>query len=386
MLLLSRRLFAIFAGATLLAAALPASAEIFTVAVVPDTQNYADATLPQPRGEDTFVQQMRYLVDTRDEKNLAFVTFVGDIVQHGDGRFRQQIGTDATPRYRYWDTRAEWDIANRAISVLGHSGIPFGMSPGNHDYDNYSWWLDGNGPGAGRPLSGGRVWDLYFGPQSRYFAGRSWYGGAFNQGLNSYQFFTGAGRRFLHLSLEMQPTPAALEWAQGVIDAHPGLPIIVTTHEWLLPAATGRTERSNGYQSYFAGTDHLPPDEVWNRFIRRNAQIFLILSGHNWTPTVDGVSQGENLRVDRNDAGHPVYQMLQDYQGNTVGPDGTPGSANGGAGWLRFIAFDTERRKMHFYTYSPLLSRYAGRDGERTFGAEPRYSDFELDFPPQLLR
>ena len=37
-------------GATLLASAAPAWAEIFTVAVVSDTQNYSDITLAQPRG------------------------------------------------------------------------------------------------------------------------------------------------------------------------------------------------------------------------------------------------------------------------------------------------------------------------------------------------
>src|SRR3546814_15238912 len=85
------------------------------------------------------------------------------------------------------------------------------MSPGNHDYDNYSWWEGENGPGASRSLSGGRVWELYFGPLSRHFADKPWYGGAFNPGLNSYQYFTGGGKRFLPLSLEMLPTPARQE-------------------------------------------------------------------------------------------------------------------------------------------------------------------------------
>ncbi|VCU68523.1 hypothetical protein PIGHUM_00577 [Pigmentiphaga humi] len=364
-------------GAVLLAAAACAWAETFTIAVIPDTQNYSDITLAQPRGAQTFAMQMQYLVDQREEKRLVFATFVGDIVQHGDGRFR----TKADGQFVHWDSRAEWDHANRAVAILSRSPIPFGMSPGNHDYDNYSWWNGPGGPGPARPLSGGRAWDFYFGPQSRHFAGKPWYGGSFNQGLNSYQRFTGGERRFLHLSLEMQPPPAALAWAQAVIDDHPGLPVIVTTHEWLSP---GKTERSNGYPSYFAGSNHLPPDQVWERFVRRNPAIFLILSGHNWTPTVNGVSQGQNLRVDRNDAGYPVYQVLQDYQGNTIGPDGKAGSANGGAGWLRFIEFDTDRRKLRFYTYSPLLERYAGRNGEQTFGDPAHYSDFELDFPPQL--
>lgn len=383
---LSRRQFALTLCAALLTAAVPASAETFTVAVVPDTQNYSDASLAQPRGADTFAQQMQYLVDKREEKNLVFATFVGDIVQHGDGQFRQKR-EGAEDQFRTWDTRAEWDNANRAVSILSRSPIPFGMVPGNHDYDNYSWWDGPDSPGASRPLSGGRTWDLYFGRQSRHFVGKAWYGGSFNQGLNSYQFFTGGGKRFLHLSLEMEPTPAVLAWAQEVVDTNPGLPVIVTTHEWLNPALSeSSATRSNGYQSYFAGSDHLPPDAIWDRFIRKNPAIFLVLCGHNWTPTVDGVSQGENLRVDRNDAGYPVYQVLQDYQGNTIGPDGTPGSANGGAGWIRFIAFDTDRRKMRFTTWSTLLDRYAGRNGEATFGAPARHSEFELDFPPQLLK
>lgn len=362
-----------------------ASAGQFTVAVVPDTQNYSDVSLPQPRGVDTFIQQMQYLVDTREEKNLVFATFVGDIVQHGDGQFRKQVAGGAVGEYQYWDTRGEWDNANRAISVLSRSPIPFGMVPGNHDYDNAYWWDEANGPGRNRPLAGGRTWALYFGPQSRHFAGRPWYGGAFKQGLNSYQFFTGEGQRFLHLSLEMEPPQRVLDWAQSVIDAHPGLPVILTTHEWLHPVLANRQGRSDNYKAYFDGSDHLPPDAVWERFVRRNRQIFLILSGHHYTPTKDGVSQGENLRIDHNDAGYPVYQVLQDYQGNTLGPDGQPGSANGGAGWLRFIQFDTDARKLRFYTYSPLLDRYAGRNGEATFGAPAHYSDFELDFPPQLL-
>ena len=355
-----------------------AYAQDFTVAVVPDTQNYSDVTLVQPRGEETFAQEMQYLADQRDAKAIVFVTFVGDIVQHGDGRFRVPA-TDTIPA-RIMDVRAEWDIANRAISILSRSGLPFGMSPGNHDYDNYSWWTQ-DGPGASKPLAGGRTWSLYFGPTSRHFAGKAWYGGASENGLNSYQTFNGGGRTYLHLSLEMEPPQSALAWAQGVIDAHPGLPVMITTHEWLRPDAQ---ERSNGYDSYFPGADNLSPDQVWDRFIRKNAMIFMVLSGHNYTRPVDGVSNGENLRIDLNDAGHPVYQLIQDYQGNTVGPDGTAGSANGGAGWLRFMAFDTDTRKIRFYTYSTLLGRYAGRDGEATFGVAPERSEFELPFPPQL--
>ncbi|MPT48644.1 MAG: phosphoesterase [Sphingobium sp.] len=384
---MSRRYFSAVMALGLLGSALPAQAEKFTVAVVPDTQNYSDASLPQPRGADTYARQIQYIVDQQAARNIVFTSFVGDIVQHGDGQFRKKAPGGAEGHYQYWDTRAEWDVANRAVSILSRSSIPFGMVPGNHDYDNYSWWSGENSPGAGRPLSGGRVWNLYFGPESRHFAGKKWYGGSFNQGLNSYQYFTGGGKKFLHLSLEMDPNQKALDWAQTVIDANPGLPVIVTTHEWLSPAPVAQKDkRPSGYDAYFKGADNLSPDEIWDRFIRKNTGIFMILSGHHWTSTENGVSQGENLRIDKNDAGYPVYQILQDYQGNTIGADGTPGSDNGGAGWTRFMEFDTDSKKIKFTTYSPVLNRYAGKNGEKTFGIDPKLSDFELPFPPQIMK
>ena len=49
---------------------------------------------------------MQSLAETQGEKKLVFVTFGGDIVQHGDGQFRQQVETGGTPRYLYWVSRA----------------------------------------------------------------------------------------------------------------------------------------------------------------------------------------------------------------------------------------------------------------------------------------
>ncbi|WP_392559439.1 metallophosphoesterase [Orbus mooreae] len=272
-------------------------------------------------------------------------------------------------------------------SILGDADIPFAMVPGNHDYDNYNWYSDNNGPGSNRPLKGATVWNQYFGANSHHFANKSWYrgGGAYGNDMNSFQIIDKDDFKFLHLALEMEPTTDDLLWAQRVLDGNPNLPVIITTHEWLVPSLDKNSPWANDYDAYFKGTSHLSPDKVWDRFVRKNKNIFMILSGHAWTPTVEGISNGENLRIDKNDDGYPVYQLLQDYQGNTIGPDGKPGSANGGGGWLRFIEFDTEAKKIHFYTYSTLLNKYAGKNGERTFNIPAEYSDFELDFPPQLL-
>jgi hypothetical protein len=206
----------LFVLATILASAPTAFADIFTIAVIPDTQNYTDyANRTNGAAQQQFLNETNYLAINKTALNLAFVTHVGDVVQHGDLQGSGDI------------TDGEWVRAQTAMNVLSNASIPFGLAPGNHDYDNYSH-STGN-----RPLSGTVKWNQYFGPNSSYFAGQSWYGGSFNNGMDSFQTFSAGGRTFMNLSLEMCPTNDAITWAQGVINAHPGIPTMITTHDFL---------------------------------------------------------------------------------------------------------------------------------------------------------
>lgn len=343
------------------------ASNVFTIGVIPDTQNYVDYNnAANPGAIQLFKDETTYLANNKTALNLAFVTHVGDVVQHGD---LQKTGDVVD---------GEWVRAQSALNILSASGVPFGLSPGNHDYDNYSHSSPGN-----RPLSGSVKWNQYFGPGSSYFSGKSWYGGSFNGGLNSYQSFTGGGKGFLHINLEMCATNNALNWAQGVIDAHPGVPTIITTHDFIDP---GTQTRSGDIGSYFPNSpENNSPDQIWSKLITKNDQIFLVLNGHAWTGTDSkGQSNGENLRIDNNDAGHPVYQVLSDLQGNTFDASGTPGVYTGGAGWLRFMTFDLDAGTIHFQTYSPVLNQYAGVAGGPTFGIDPGLSDFTLAIPSQV--
>ena len=101
-------------------------------------------------------------------------------------------------------------------------------------------------------------------------------------------------------------------------------------------------------------------------------------------PDSKGQSNGENLRIDNNDFGNPVYQVLSDLQGNTFDANGTPGALAGGAGWLRLMTFDTSANTIHFQTYSPVLNQYAGVAGGSTFGIDASLSDFTLAMPVQV--
>jgi len=379
-----RALFFSFAIVTLLIPAIAYSSDMqshpghqtFTIAVIPDTQNYVDNNKPQPSSLITFKEETEYLAAHKRDLNLVFVTHVGDVVQHGDG-------TDgANPIY---GGTAEYDRAYEAMDILALSGIPFGMAPGNHDYDNYSY-AHGN-----RPLSGSSMWQTYFGSSSPFFSGKSWYGGAsnnlaYNPGMSSYQIFTVYGKDFLHIALELEAGDEALAWAQSVIDSHPGYATIVTTHSFLNPPATNDTNKPLEVLAVRTTADYLKNSPggwndatgVWKDFIAVNEQIFLVICGHAWNPAVNGVSTSENLRIGMNDAGQTVYQVLTDYQGNTL-------STSGGDGWLRFMEFDLNDQTIDFYTYSPTLYQYAGKYGQATFNQPAEFSNFTLPMPEQVV-
>ncbi len=177
-----------------LALASPGS-NFFTIALISDTQNYVDVTHRQPLNRDFFLSQTKYLADNMKDLNLAFVTHVGDVVQHGDG-------TNGMSGDSSYGAGAEWANARAAMDILAATGLPFGMSIGNHDYDNHNY-VSGD-----LPLVSNVWWKKYFGSRSTYFAGKSWYGGAsdnltVNPGLSSYQTFSAYGRKFLHISLEV---------------------------------------------------------------------------------------------------------------------------------------------------------------------------------------
>jgi hypothetical protein len=353
----------------------------FTIAVISDTQNYVDVNHRQPLNMDFFLSQTKYLADNKNDLNLAFVTHVGDVVQHGDG-------TDGTSGDRSYGAGAEWDNARAAMDILAATGLPFGVSIGNHDYDNYSYK-------SGKvPLVSNILWKKHFGSRSSYFAGKSWYGGAsdnlpVNPGLSSCQTFSAAGRKFLHISLELEPGNRAIAWAQRVIDSHPGCATIVTTHSYLSPPPWGDNNLPLTEPAQRNAANYLvtsaggwnDADGIWNKLIAPNDRIFLVICGHAWTPANGkGVSKGQNIRIDKNKAGHPVYQVLSDYQGNTSLGSG------GGDGWYRFMQFDMDKNIIHFTTYNSYVKKYAGQDGTSTFEQPPGFSDFSLDMPAQVLK
>ena len=73
----------------------------FTIAVIPDTQNYVDNTKKQPASAKDFLTETTYLATHKNPLNLVFVSHVGDVVQHGDG-------TNGTRGDKSYAAQTEW--------------------------------------------------------------------------------------------------------------------------------------------------------------------------------------------------------------------------------------------------------------------------------------
>ncbi|WP_350347919.1 LamG-like jellyroll fold domain-containing protein [Agromyces sp. G08B096] len=296
------------AGALLTAPTLATAAEAepgelgsrFTLAVLPDTQFYSRYSADQfvPRyGSDPFAVQTEWLAEHRDELNIPFVAHLGDVVD--------QVNRGV-----------EWQAADRAMDTLDEAGMPYSILAGNHDVRNSrDDWYDTDYDLAAEPYL------QWFGT-SRAEAVPG-YGGSDPTGFNRYHVFEAQGQEFLVLALGWRSSDASLAWAQGVLDAHPTLPTILTTHSLINIDADAVTARLDAYG-----------ERLWERLIRGNDQIFLTFNGH---------FHGSTRYTRANDAGHEVTHILMDHQM----------AYEGGNGYLGLVEFDLGAGRISVQTASP---------------------------------
>jgi hypothetical protein len=284
-------------------AATPSTNGDFTIVALPDTQFYTDSAnggLPA-----MFQAQTDWIVANRTNLNVAFVTHLGDITDHG-----QNAGNNS-----------EWLVATNAMYRLENpntthlpQGIPYGMCVGNHDQT----------PIDSGPSGDTTFFNQYFG--ASHFSGFNYYGGHYGtNNNNSFQLFSAGGMDFIIIHMEYDPsaTPAVIAWANNLLQTYPNRRAIVTSH-WIVNTGFNATFSAQGQAIY--------------NTLRTNANLFLMLCGH---------IPGEGQRSDVY-AGQTVYSILSDFQGDT----------NGGDGWLRYYTFSPSNDVVHAFTYSPWLSQY----------------------------
>ncbi len=381
----------------------------FSIAVIPDTQNYVDYMHQKVDAfaidaSELFIAQMQ---DIAAREDIAFVASVGDVWQHQSLEIDPEHasrGMKAIANPFFAATLAptekvksiEIPKAIEGYRIIAAAGIPFGVAPGNHDYDAM-WSAEGFPPNLQKKLEeltmtpedlgmlhigGLDNFRSVFGDDGEFFRGQPWYVASYAGGANSAQIFSAGGYRFLHVTLEMTADDDVLAWAASVIEQNPGLPTIITTHDYLNPHGERRASALVDLKR-IDPEHHNTAEEVWSKLVSQHDQVFLVLCGHQ---------HGQSRRVDNNQFGHAVHQVLADYQdrgqaGLDAGQPLDPMQripVGIGDGWYRLMTFDMASEpprvqvrtwSSHYQTLSGDLETYA--DWYRK-GEQPQMSDAEF--------
>ena len=285
--------------------------EPFTIAVIPDTQ-----TLVLDGDSNGLIAGISdWLVGNAELRNIAFVTHLGDVVW-GDN-WRATVDTDA-----------QWDAAVAGLDPLD-GAIPYSVSLGDHEYVIEE---DKNSSTA--------AYFEHFGP-ARY-ADYDWYRGSHEEGLSHYQIFEAGGREFLHLNLEWEPLGPAddestpLGWARKVLEDHPQLPTLISTHAYLWDKPNEEGHFPDSAKEGFLGTqDNIAPDTasgvgIFEALVEPFPQVLMVFNGHYHKAEDEPWRRGEYHQTSRNAAGLEVYEMLSNYQWMKYSDD---------PDWIRLIEF-----------------------------------------------
>ena len=318
--------------------ALNAAPVPWTLAVIGDQQ----FAVTQKHGHDwlsSFTSQTKWLAANARAINLRMVTQVGDVVERSS-------------------EPGEWQRASTALRLLdsaknadGGTGIPWSVCYGNHEIlgatTKPTFDLAGREPSA--------TYRQYFGSASgkHRYVNQPEFGGVSANDLNTWHIVKSSSaadaRSYLMLNLEIdvpgrkeETNFDALAWAQEIIDKHAGMATIISTHVF------EGTKYGPPNRAYLKGFGHNSQLEIFDKLIKDNPQVFMVLSGH---------TSEETHQVKRNAKGLPVLQMVTDY---------TKWLGEGGDGYFRLVEIDEAANKVRVKTYSTLRDQYR-TDGNGQF-------------------
>jgi len=276
----------------------PALDYAYSFAVVGDTQ-----WLSRYKPEE-MERLYDWILANKDAKKIAHVFGLGDI-------------TDA---WNTADKENEWIRAQQYISKLDGI-IPYSLVRGNHDESKYFL---------------------------KYFANETYmsqFDGFMVEGdiRNSYKLVKIGSTNYLFLTLDYGASDEMLEWANSVVVAHPNHRVVVTTHAYQgydgghlnsdnVPSSGNITASSDVDTNVGEpARDHNNGEQLWEKFVSKHPNIFLVLSGH--TPLEDVfVLESEGVH------GNVVKQMLIDPQ--WMDPQ------KGGVGMVCMLYFSADGSQM----------------------------------------
>ncbi|RYD48169.1 MAG: hypothetical protein EOP85_04115, partial [Verrucomicrobiaceae bacterium] len=274
----------------------------FGIMFIPDTQFYSRYAAPAGGnqfaarfGSNPYEVQTEWIAKFANQLQIPMAIHLGDVVDRAG-------------------TPGEWDHASLAMKTLDDADYPYSILAGNHDVMNGGQWSNERNL-ASEPFPA--RFPLSRAQQQSTFRGMS------ADGFNQYHIFEFQGQQFMHLAVSWNADLASVAWAQQVIDTHPTLPVILSTHDYLAVDSDGVTARSSSFGDY-----------MWENLVKKNDQIFMGIGGHN---------HGSAHRIRKNDFGNDVLEVVVDYQM----------AYQGGNGYLRLCEFDLKSNVIRSMSFSP---------------------------------
>ncbi len=293
----------------------PSPDAAWSMVILPDTQNYVKAAeyqslLPKITG---------WIRDNKDAYKIQVVLQEGDIVNNNNTN---------NPSSGDQTSAQQWPAAQAGMFVLnGH--VPYIMAAGNHDFgttnaQNRDTMVNNYFKPSDNPLNDPAQGGILKGTKEP------------NDITNAYYTFQAPdGRKMLVFSLEFQPRPAVVTWANQIAgqSQYADYTAVLLTHDYLHANNTRST--STNVAADYSG------QELWDGLIKTNPNFEMVFNGHFG-------GDGEGFLASNNNAGKAVEQMFFNTQFETMG----------GNGWIRLVEFLNDGTTVRVRTYSPLLDLY----------------------------
>lgn len=315
--------------------------EGWTIAVFPDTQNYAK----YGKNQVNFERMCQWVAEHLDAWRIGLVMHEGDFVEQNN------IAEGGGRGWGDQHSESQWESAKRALSKL-EDKVPVVFATGNHDYGFRNAETRETQVNDYFPLNGNKLVSDGQGDGILIETGKNGLGQHSLENA-AYEVALPDGRKLLVIALEWGPRREAVAWAKELVhrEAYRNHTGMLLVHDFVTPESKrdgqdGNRKRSGNPHTYPTGKQGNTHDgeDLWQSLVHDAPQFQLVLNGHEMGSHV-------GRRVDPNALGTPVHQMLFNAQG--LG-GGSPEKGNGGDGWMRLLTFEPDGVTLTVRTFSPL--------------------------------
>jgi hypothetical protein len=265
-----------------------------------------------------------WIIDNVEKKKIAYVMGLGDICE-----------MSYEPK--------EWEVAQKQIFRL-NGVVPYSLVRGNHDSSvllNYFF----NSNLEYNKIGFAEQFDGFYDPKRIE---------------DSYMLAEFGNDKYLLITLDYGATDDVLNWANGIIEAHPDRRVIVTTHGYIGSGGQVMDDEDLGFGTPMQNNGI----EMWEKCFSKHKNMLMVVCGH---VGVDGIVSSYKNGVN----GNRVLQVLVDPQGlDTSSPTGL----------ILIMNFSADGRTISMEYFSTIKGKYVrGMQSQKTIGsAKPLISSTTL--------